>query len=514
MFITTDLYFINPIMGGDANNILKKMNTQNFKNITNIINNLNFEIKDDNNKIEENIKILGMGVYSVVFSIKLLQSSTNYQVILTECKKEGFNENIFDNLILKISEDNYDDTFIEKYKEEKKIYNKNIMKIFFRGNIYINNNKLGNYIITKKYYNDNNIKFLSLELRLNALIDIYKLLKKIDDNDKYYWDLKYVNMGIDESGNYIILDYDKNTIKQKNNYIDNMSYFGTYIPFFYYNFISNIPKQENFQINNNIIYVAGLSDILINLFEPEIISYEKYKNIFDKYKKIYSQIYDYSKIYELFNIIKLEINKNIIKLIGHQEIFLRFPTIEKLFNDYIYIDYYKILNIERHTSTKEIYKAYKKMLLKYHPDKNSFNPKFAEILFNYVNEANNLLKETELKSAYDNFIIKYDEILNNNIISINEYTKTIFPHWEYKKFIDKLKVLKETINFSEIKKAKEQLDSFHKLIEEKKYIDLLLKYILYLLCIYSKIEVNLIATPEENLKHIDFFESINFFLSK
>jgi len=63
-------------------------------------------------------------------------------------------------------------------------------------------------------------------------------------------------------------------------------------------------------------------------------------------------------------------------------------------------DYYKILGVSKNASADEIKKAYRKLALKYHPDKNP-NNKTAEDKFKEINEANEVLGDSEKKKKYD-----------------------------------------------------------------------------------------------------------------
>jgi curved DNA-binding protein len=63
-------------------------------------------------------------------------------------------------------------------------------------------------------------------------------------------------------------------------------------------------------------------------------------------------------------------------------------------------DYYKILGIEQKASIDDIKKAYRKLALKYHPDKNP-NSKEAEDKFKEANEANEVLSDLEKRKKYD-----------------------------------------------------------------------------------------------------------------
>lgn len=65
-------------------------------------------------------------------------------------------------------------------------------------------------------------------------------------------------------------------------------------------------------------------------------------------------------------------------------------------------DYYDILGVNKSASAAEIKKAYRKMALKYHPDKNPDN-KEAEEKFKKAAEAYEVLSDTDKKSRYDQF---------------------------------------------------------------------------------------------------------------
>lgn len=65
-------------------------------------------------------------------------------------------------------------------------------------------------------------------------------------------------------------------------------------------------------------------------------------------------------------------------------------------------DYYEILGVSRTASPEEIKKAFKKMALKYHPDRNP-GDKEAEEKFKKVNEANEVLSDPEKRQIYDQY---------------------------------------------------------------------------------------------------------------
>jgi curved DNA-binding protein len=65
-----------------------------------------------------------------------------------------------------------------------------------------------------------------------------------------------------------------------------------------------------------------------------------------------------------------------------------------------YKDYYKILGVNKDASQDDIKKAFRKLAVKYHPDKNK-NNKSAEEKFKEANEANEVLSDPEKRKKYD-----------------------------------------------------------------------------------------------------------------
>ena len=67
------------------------------------------------------------------------------------------------------------------------------------------------------------------------------------------------------------------------------------------------------------------------------------------------------------------------------------------------MDYYQILGVNRDISPEELKKAYRKLALKYHPDKVKGDKKQAEEKFKQISEAYAVLSNPEKRQAYDTY---------------------------------------------------------------------------------------------------------------
>src|SRR5665811_954272 len=67
-----------------------------------------------------------------------------------------------------------------------------------------------------------------------------------------------------------------------------------------------------------------------------------------------------------------------------------------------FVDYYKILGIDKSATPKDIKNAYRKLARKHHPDLNP-NDKDAKKNFQQINEANEVLSDPEKRKKYDQY---------------------------------------------------------------------------------------------------------------
>jgi curved DNA-binding protein len=82
-------------------------------------------------------------------------------------------------------------------------------------------------------------------------------------------------------------------------------------------------------------------------------------------------------------------------------------------------NYYEILEINKNANKEEIKSAYKKLALKYHPDKNKTNKEEAENKFKEISEAYEILSDEQKKFNYDN---------GQNVVIHNHNPFDIFEH--------------------------------------------------------------------------------------
>jgi molecular chaperone DnaJ len=65
-------------------------------------------------------------------------------------------------------------------------------------------------------------------------------------------------------------------------------------------------------------------------------------------------------------------------------------------------DYYEVLGVDRHADSEEVKKAYRKLALKFHPDRNP-NDKASEEKFKELGEAYEALSDPQSRAAYDQY---------------------------------------------------------------------------------------------------------------
>ncbi|KAJ0985991.1 hypothetical protein J5N97_004347 [Dioscorea zingiberensis] len=67
------------------------------------------------------------------------------------------------------------------------------------------------------------------------------------------------------------------------------------------------------------------------------------------------------------------------------------------------VDYYKVLQVDKDAKEDDLKKAYRKLAMKWHPDKNPNNKKEAEAKFKEVSEAYEVLSDPQKRAIYDQY---------------------------------------------------------------------------------------------------------------
>lgn len=65
------------------------------------------------------------------------------------------------------------------------------------------------------------------------------------------------------------------------------------------------------------------------------------------------------------------------------------------------VDYYNVLKVSKQASEEDLKKSYKRLAMKWHPDKNSENKKEAEAKFKQISEAYDVLSDQQKRQIYD-----------------------------------------------------------------------------------------------------------------
>jgi len=85
-------------------------------------------------------------------------------------------------------------------------------------------------------------------------------------------------------------------------------------------------------------------------------------------------------------------------------------------------DYYQVLGVPRNATDEQVKKAYRKLAMQYHPDRNPGKEQWANEKFKEINEAFSVLGDPEKKKQYDQF----GTVGNVGDIFGSPYTRTTF----------------------------------------------------------------------------------------
>lgn len=129
------------------------------------------------------------------------------------------------------------------------------------------------------------------------------------------------------------------------------------------------------------------------------------------------------------------------------------------------MDYYKILGLSKNCSENDIKKSYRKLALKWHPDRNPQNKKEAEDNFKKISESYQVLSDKKLRKEYDmggNINIQnqnnnfdpfdiFDTFFNDNFDFINQFNRKRYSNnffYPTSDFINQIHEKRYSNNFS------------------------------------------------------------------
>jgi curved DNA-binding protein CbpA len=118
--------------------------------------------------------------------------------------------------------------------------------------------------------------------------------------------------------------------------------------------------------------------------------------------------------------------------------------------------YYDTLEVATTATQVEIKKAYRKMSIKMHPDKNPNDPQATE-KFQQISEAYQVLSDEGLRSKYDKFG-KESAVPNEGFEDADEYFSMIFGGDVFKSYIGELSLLKDLKKSAELNEEEQQTE--------------------------------------------------------
>ncbi len=307
-------------VGGNPNEIISKINNNVFNYLQGLYvdkksgkrNEIYFKFNNEINKKQDvqGSTYLGKGGITGVFAIKYIQAPQSTSVLA-----ELVDKNLIIRIMDSFKSDDIDQ-WINKYIEEKKIFEENLIDIYMYGGIVSTKNKfIGFYTITRYYYDWTEVIKLNYSNTLNYFHQMLKFLIKLEENNYSYRDLKMTNIGLDQKDskyNFIVLDYDDITLinNKSDNFFNQFNSSGclgkycagTMIPYFIIK--DYLTLSTNWFDKLNKLYVVGLAEIMMYLFfyndqkfnnvlimlyspckYPSCIHYYQYIDLFDNKEK-------------------------------------------------------------------------------------------------------------------------------------------------------------------------------------------------------------------------------------
>jgi hypothetical protein len=270
-------------VGGSPEDVIKQMNTMKNKYLMFKDRKIAWTFDENNKKMLDGSIFLANGAMTAVFSLKLIKNETTFKV---DDKTQYILrvENNTPNGGVASLTDAEMNQFITQWKMDKRKYPKNIIDIFYYGALIQNGVAIGKYTLTRRYNDESKFETLNLFQKQQFMCNMLRFLAKMKEDDIFYRDFKWWNIGFDDDINFIVLDYDFKTLLRKNHpefimcvneakkspqtskdinqYNHTMNYCnGTFLP---YHMMNNVFDKTN--PNFDKAYCVSLAMILIALF--------------------------------------------------------------------------------------------------------------------------------------------------------------------------------------------------------------------------------------------------------
>jgi len=369
--------------GGWADNIIEHLNTTDYKCLEGKLNGIEylFILTNDNTEHKYQAYYKATGSFTVVIFIKQLKPTNSNTIVLRISdipinKDKQLKPAIFKEIV-------------SKYKEDKKLISEHMMRVYYYGDLKANYNFTPplSYTIVKKYNVLTEISYSNSYLRDTILRQLLKMLIKLNENKIFHNDLKPTNIGYDEKGTLILIDWDNTTLAGFNwkEWGKPYNRGRTYNPYYF--------EEEKFEDSMfDKINCLSLGIIIGDLFfkygkeSYEIFFAEKFYEKFPPYVDVpFEAVYQVNSIYELDgsyfdnklrNNIMLELLKKEYKdILTYEKTLTIYDKINPIINDSN--DY----PIENKNEIKE-FSNDKIFYLRTMPDKN--NIKFIKETTNYT----------------------------------------------------------------------------------------------------------------------------------
>lgn len=310
-----DLYLNQIQHGGNVDNIIDTINIDTNKFLRSIDDKTIFEFVDNTSG-----KFFAKGSFTAVFKIK--DSDSNVKILRAMDPKELYDTITSQNR--KTSMDESIKRYIRKYIEDKINFVNHIIEISYYGTIFLGNDPVCPYVITKVYKNHHDILVLSDALKTELVKQLLQFNFDVDQKGYVYRDVKFDNIGFEQfddgSIKFIVLDYDEITLVNKDKYKEQSDHmyvfagifnktllyngrypYGTFPPPYLLNYYT-IEEQNNIIHKLNKISSTGIVHILCKVFginNDYLQYYLQFINTYFDYEGILSHDPSLNKITQL-----------------------------------------------------------------------------------------------------------------------------------------------------------------------------------------------------------------------